>query len=157
MRWQNGGGKMENILYNPITGRFTRKIGKSKVGSLDKDGYLCIKVSNKTYKAHRLAWYLHYGAWPKDQLDHINGVRDDNRIENLREVTSQQNNFNRKPNSNSTSNYKGVSWCKRDKVWVSQIVVSGKNTRLGNFRSEIEAATAYDNAARVAHGACQWG
>lgn len=50
------------------------------------------------------------GDWPKDQLDHINGVRDDNRIENLREVTSQQNNFNRKPNSNSTSNYKGVSW-----------------------------------------------
>ena len=148
---------MENILYNPITGNFTRKVGKNKVGSLDKDGYLCIKVSNKTYKAHRLAWYLHYGDWPKDQLDHINGVRDDNRIENLREVTSQQNNFNRKPNSNSTSNYKGVSWCKRDKVWVSQIVVSGKNTRLGNFRSEIEAATAYDNAARVAHGACQWG
>ena len=157
MRCQNSGGKMENILYNPISGEFTRKVGKNKVGSLDKDGYLCIKVSNKTYKAHRLAWYLHYGDWPKDQLDHINGVRDDNRIENLREVTSQQNNFNRKPNSNSTSNYKGVSWCKRDKVWVSQIVVSGKNTRLGNFRSEIEAATAYDNAARVAHGACQWG
>ena len=148
---------MENILYNPITGKFTRRVGKNKVGSLDKDGYLCIKVSNKTYKAHRLAWYLHYGDWPKEQLDHINGIRDDNRIENLREVTSQQNNFNRKPNNNSTSNYKGVSWCKRDKVWVAQIVISGKNMRLGNFKSEIEAATAYDNVARLAHGAFQWG
>ena len=152
---------MENILYDPITGKFTRKVGKNKVGSLDKDGYLCIKVSNKTYKAHRLAWYLHYGDWPKDQLDHINGIRNDNRIENLREVTSQQNNFNRVSNKKSTSSYKGVSWVKRDKRWVAQIQVDGKNIRLGSFKNEIDAALAYDRAAAAAHGdykaAGQWG
>ena len=148
---------MENILYNPTTGKFTRKVGKSKVGSLDKDGYLCIKVSNKTYKAHRLAWFKHYGVWPKDQIDHINGIRDDNRINNLRETNNQGNSFNRGPHKNSTSKVKGVSWCSRDKVWVAQIKIDGIGRRLGSFRSEGEAAKAYRVAAKQAHGALQWG
>ena len=148
---------MENILYNPTTGKFTRKVGKNRVGSKDKDGYIVIKINNKNYKAHRLAWFLFYGKWPVLQIDHINGVRDDNRIENLREVTSQENNFNRKPKPGSTSKHKGVSWCKRDKRWIAQICVDGKNTRLGSFKNEEHASAAYDAAASVAQGACQWG
>ena len=75
----------------PATGTLTK--GNLKVGTRSYSGYLKCTFKRKEYYVHRICWYLHHGYWPT-QIDHINHDRADNRIENLREVNSQQNNMN---------------------------------------------------------------
>lgn len=81
--------------FQCIDGQITRDDRKNSTGSLDKDGYLIIKVKQRQFKAHRIAWLLHYGEFPSCELDHINRNRLDNRIENLRESTRKQQIKNR--------------------------------------------------------------
>jgi hypothetical protein len=87
--------------YNPETGEITRSDRKNSNGSLDFYGYRIIKIKGRQYKAHRLAWFLHYGQMPIGVIDHINSIKDDNRILNLRDVTQTENvKFTqRKPNA----------------------------------------------------------
>jgi len=120
-------------------------------GSYCKDGYLQGILFGVSYKLHRLIWLYHKGEFPKGSLDHINGVRDDNRIENLRECTPQQNSFNKK-SINKTSNYKGVCWNKNEKKWTAQYYCDGKKIFLGYFLEETLAAKAYDKAVKELHG-----
>ena len=76
----------KHLVYNPITG-VIKRIGRPNCnGHLDKDGYLIIKIKGRAVKAHRLAWLMFYGVSPLKEIDHINHVRNDNRISNLREV-----------------------------------------------------------------------
>ena len=82
---------LDGLKYDHLTGIITRRFYSSRkgerikqVGSLHKHGYLHCKVGSKHYKVHRLAWFLYYGEFPKNDIDHINGIRTDNRIENLR-------------------------------------------------------------------------
>lgn len=86
--------------YNPETGVFTRIDRKNGQGSLDKDGYLILKIGGKQHKAHRMAWLYVNGTMPRFNIDHINGVRTDNRIANLRDVPQavNVNNTKRLPN-----------------------------------------------------------
>ena len=93
---------------------------------------------------------MYNGYLPK-YVDHINGIRDDNRIENLREATNQQNNFNSGSKEGSSSQYKGVSWHKRGKKWVARYSLNGKQTHLGLFETEIEAYKAYSEATKKYH------
>ena len=127
------------------------KIG-SLFGRLDTQGYRTGRVFNKDYKEHRLIWLYHYNEWPKENIDHINGVRDDNKIENLRECSQLENSKNRLADKNSTSKYKGVSWRKSKNRWISYICSKGKNIYLGSFTDEIEAAKAYDTKVKELHG-----
>lgn len=127
------------------------KVG-SQAGCVKSDGYIRITILGIKYYEHRLVWLYHYGEWPKDQLDHINGIRDDNRIENLREATRQQNSFNKKSFTNSTSKYKGVHWSTRDKVWRAQRTLNKKTIYLGSFQTEEDAAEAYRRATVKIHG-----
>lgn len=87
--------------YNSETGEIIRTDRKNSTGSLDFYGYRIIKIKGKQYKAHRLAWFLHYGQMPLGVIDHINAIKDDNRILNLRDITQAENvRFTqRKPNS----------------------------------------------------------
>lgn len=89
---------LQHFNYND--GKITRDDRKNSNGSIDKDGYLIIKVKSKQFKAHRIAWFLYYGYFPKSELDHINRNKLDNRIENLRESNriEQNRNKDKKPN-----------------------------------------------------------
>lgn len=109
-------------------------------------------VFRKEYAAHRLAWFYHYGKFPKNQVDHINGVRDDNRIVNLREATCSQNCANRVAQSNNTSGMKGVSYHKAGAKWRADIQVDGKPLFLGLYKTTSAAESAYNLAAYLYFG-----
>lgn len=96
--------------------------------------------------SHRLAWLYTYGHWPIDQIDHINGIRDDNRICNLREVNNQQNQMNAKKRFDNTSGKTGVCYFSRDNNWRSTIVFKGKSHHLGYFETKEEAILAREEA-----------
>lgn len=146
----------ERIAYDPITGLFTRKLKsglmKPAPGSSTKDGYLQIDVCGKKHYAHRLAWIFISGAMPRWQVDHINGVRDDNRSANLRDSMQSENNKNRVNQKNSSSKLKGVSFCKGSGMWRARIQVNGKRICLGYYDSIDLAKAAYDEAASKLHG-----
>ena len=146
--------KLRELLhYEPETGIFTWKISNSSrvkvgdvAGCLNGDGYLQIRVQSRPHKAHRLAWLYVYGSWPKDQIDHINRNRPDNRIANLREVSRKQNNQNKSKPSNNTSGHPGVYWHKQNSKWRARIKQHQKNIHLGYF-TDIEEAVAARKAA----------
>jgi hypothetical protein len=121
----------------------------TRQGNRYKD--LCVK--GKRLKAHRVIFMLHHG-WCPLILDHINGDRDDNRIENLRMSDYNSNNMNARGNRNTTSKYKGVSKDTRNpkNPWKAQIQYNKKKYAIGNYRTEEEAAKAYDDRAKTYFG-----
>jgi hypothetical protein len=140
----------EILEYNEQTGIFTwkenRGSNKTKGKIADNKnlrGYITIGINGKRYKAHRLAWLYIYGDFPKGQIDHINGVRDDNRIENLRIVTNRQNCQNYK--IHREGKLVGNSFHKNNKKWQSSIVINGKQKYLGYYETQQEAHEAYLN------------
>jgi hypothetical protein len=93
----------EYLRYEPKTGKFfwQKKISshikvESSAGTINKKGYIQIQMDLRCYRAHRIAWFLYHGSWPKQDIDHINGIPWDNRIENLRQVTRSKNQQNKK-------------------------------------------------------------
>ena len=128
--------------------RFAGKVA----GCINGIGYREIGVNGNNYLSHRLAWLLHYGAWPTNEIDHINNDPADNRIENLREATHFQNMRNRSSVKESTSKYLGVYWDKQHDKWKAQIRVDGTKYHLGYFTVEKDAARAYNEAAKKYHG-----
>jgi len=112
-------------------------------GCMHKSGYRQIKFGQTMYPAHRIMWIYHNGSIDENmQIDHINGIKTDNRIENLRLVTAQQNCFNR-----SKLTAKGYCWNKAAQKWQATITVGKKNKHLGLFTNEEDARKAYlDNA-----------
>ena len=114
-------------------------------GTKHRDGYIQIRFKGKSYKAHRLIWILHNDAIPNDlQIDHINGVKDDNHIDNLRLVTPQENMWN-------LTKAKGYSWNKDVSKFQARIRISGILKALGYFTNEEDARQAYLNAKAKYH------
>ncbi|WP_373418496.1 HNH endonuclease [Roseinatronobacter sp. S2] len=152
--------RLRHLLhYDRRSGLFTWKTtraGNAKkgsiAGSLGSDGYVRIKVEGTLYTAHRLAYLYVKDHWPPAMVDHENGVRSDNRWDNLRAATHQQNQFNRAPNKRSTSGRKGVSLCRRSGLWQAQISVNGRNRHLGRFKCPEKAERVYQDAAKALHG-----
>ena len=101
--------------------------------------------------AHRLAWLYHYGQWPNGDLDHINEVKDDNRISNLREATRAQNMQNVRRHKHNTSGYKGVSWMPDRHKWRAYIFVNYKQQHIGLYNSPEEARDARRSAETRLH------
>ena len=119
-----------------------------KAGGLDKNGYHRVLIEGKTLFTHRVVLYLESGIWPTEEVDHINGVRNDNRPLNLRLVTKSQNNKGFKAKSEgTTSKYRGVGLKSKEKLWRAYITLDGVHKHLGYFISEEEAARAYNEAA----------
>lgn len=103
-------------------------------------------------QAHRVAWFLHYGRFPNGELDHIDGDKANNRIENLRVATRSQNTAYRGKTKRNTSGFKGVCWHRRDKRWRASIGSKGRRLDLGSFSTPEEAFEAYKAAAVHHHG-----
>jgi hypothetical protein len=140
----------ELLEYNPETGIFTRKIGigGQKAGAIAgkqrKDGYIDINISPKRYLAHRLAWLYIHDSWPNQMLDHINGIRNDNKISNLREVTNSENQQNKtKARKDSNSKFQCVNYKPSHKKWEAYITVNRVKKHIGHFDSPEEAHAAY--------------
>lgn len=138
--------KLKELLsYDEKTGIFiwkianTRRIHVGDEAGRIKEGYIKIGINNKEYYAHRLAWLYIYGDWPNKFIDHINGNRSDNRIENLREVTQAENVRNSKMPKTNTSGIKGVRWNKKDGKWRAQCGIGGKMIYVGQYDSISEA------------------
>lgn len=127
--------------YNPETGVITRLSDGRCEWTKDSRKYLQVVIDGKKWQAHRLAWILHYGKLPKGVIDHINGDKKDNRIVNLRDVTTRENSSNMKRHRNGR--LVGATWHKATKKYESRIRVRGRLIHLGLFDTEIEAHGAY--------------
>lgn len=149
--------EIKNFLdYCPETGLFTWVVDAAKnvkagkiAGCIQSHGYIYIALKKKRYSAHRLAWFFCYGKWPTKHIDHINGNKTDNRIENLREATTSENGQNRAANKNTKTGFKGVT--AHNKKFRAEITHQGKTHYLGVFMTAKEASEAYKKAAKQLH------
>jgi hypothetical protein len=156
----------ELLTYDPNTGDFIWKERTSKhftptphrtaewlcrwwntrfanvqAGSLDPHQYVLIRINGIDYRAHRVAWVMTYGVEPK-YIDHINGVCNDNRIENLRSVTSEDNTKNAKRRCDNQSGVTGVSYFRPKNTWRARINYKNATITLGYYRTKEEAIAA---------------
>jgi len=142
------------FIYDNENGVLYRRInrGPSKagdfVGTVTDRGYLSVEIESRTYYVHRIIWFMIHGDWPKNQIDHINGNRCDNRLENLRDVSSGENCRNSKMPCNNKSGVTGVKFHKRTGKWKAQVFVEGKSKFLGYFSNIEDAENAVSNARR---------
>lgn len=139
-----------NLHYDSIAGIFTWIISNSNrvnvgdvAGYTTNDGYVQIRVNRKLYMAHRLAFLYMTGGFPIEEIDHINGLRNDNRWINIREATRLENCQNTPIQKNNTSGFTGVVWDKKNKNWMSRITVNGKTINIGRFDNPHDAYKSY--------------
>lgn len=131
-------------------GKLIRKNG-AVAGSVNKRGYRVICVDYKLYKAHRLVFLYHHGHLPT-QVDHINGDKDDNRIENLRAADNSKNMMNRKAMRSNTSGHKNVFWDKSAGKWAVKVGLNRKLHHVGRFNNIKDAVDAAHIAREKLHG-----
>ncbi len=147
---------LKSILdYDPETGIFVwivKPCKKIRIGAIagtvkpNKRG-IGVTIDYKTYSAHRLAWLWMTGSWPENIIDHKDGCPKNNKWNNLRLATSNQNQWNSKTPKNNTSGYKGVCWDKERNKWIVHIRINIKRKYIGRFDDIKEAASAYNEAA----------
>lgn len=138
----------EIFTYDKSNGIFLRIKGTRKVGYVNTKGYIRISVDGKGYFAHHLAWLYVYGIFPETTIDHINNVRTDNSIDNLRLVSCAENSKNMKMNKNNKTGIVGVSWSSKARKWSAEITVNLSQIKLGLFTS-IEDAINTRNKAEI--------
>lgn len=139
--------------YDPETGIFIYRIARSnrhagsQAGARRRDGYTTLSIDGTRYYAHRIAWLYVTGHWPKNDIDHADGDRTNNRWSNLRDATRSQNIANTSRRSTNRSGIKGVFLNAQTRRWYSQITVNGLVHHLGHFDTREQAANAYRVAA----------
>lgn len=129
-----------------FNGRFA---GEPVICQCREDGYLGGLVGGVRLLMHQAVWLMETGEWPEKQIDHIDGNRRNNRFENLRLASNAQNSRNSRARKGSSA-YKGVYWRKDKSLWRVQLMIDGVRKEIGHFKSETEAALAY-NAAAIEH------
>lgn len=141
----------ELLIYNPDNGNFywkkgTGRVGKGYVaGTKIEAGYIHIQIDEKLYNGSRLAWFYVHGYFSENEIDHIDRIRSNNAINNLREVSHScnlQNSGNRK---DTTTGVKGVNYNKRSKKFIALIHVNKIRYYLGCFDNKLDAAIARHN------------
>jgi hypothetical protein len=146
--WKADGFKESGILHSRRKGKLA--------GTLDQKGYRSVKIKNVSVKCHRVVFKMFNGYLPKI-IDHIDGNRSNNRIENLREATPSQNVWNSKTQSNSKSGVKGVCWHKQKKKWMASCAVNRRIFYLGYFDDINDAVKVLESFRKINHKdfACQ--
>lgn len=147
------------LTYDPESGLLTWRISRGRVragdvaGCADPKGYWRVGVDGTYYRRCRIAWALHYKFWPENQIDHINGVRSDDRICNLRDVAASINEQNKGGAiaTNRSSGLMGVTWNSGKQNWKAQISVNGRNKHLGYFKDASAAHAVYLEAKKLLH------
>lgn len=157
----------EVLEYDPGTGILTWKPrnGKTRIertwdgryagktaGSFSSKGYLQFSIDGVGLKAHRVIWAMMTGEWPKDEIDHKDCNKGNNRWSNLREATSSQNAMNRRLRSDNAVGLKGVSWSAGQRAWIAQIMLDGQWIKLGTSDCPAAAHFSYLIAADVYFG-----
>ena len=144
---------LSTLAYSHITGEFTwirktcdKVVIGSIAGSMQTNGYACIRINRKLYLSHRLAFMYMTGAFPVLDVDHINGIRTDNRWCNLREVTRKENSKNGAKPSTNTSGVLGVGKHRNTGKWTARISVNNKTKYLGLFADFSDAVQARQEA-----------
>ena len=135
--------------YNPDTGVLTWRIKPSRgikigsqAGTPTSAGYIAFQISKKKMYAHRAIWAYVYGIWPPEEIDHINHIRNDNRLCNLRLANRLQNSHNTQKHAKNLSGYKGVAWHNRNKKWQVQMLFCNKSYYVGQFLNLQDAVQA---------------
>jgi len=141
--YRNGELYWKNCLYKAYNGK--------KAGGIHQTGYWRLKINKKSYQAHRVIFAMHHGHMPK-QIDHIDGNKSNNKIENLREATPSQNGWNRFLQKNNKSGIKGISWRKDCNRWLAQVRVNYKIFYLGLFEDVEKAKIALSEFRSKHHG-----
>ncbi|RKM32205.1 HNH endonuclease signature motif containing protein [Moraxella catarrhalis] len=138
----------EYLRYNETKGEFTwiKRPNKNihlhtRAGTKNSAGYRVISLFGKRYLEHRLAWFYVHGEMPKHEIDHINQIRDDNRISNLRQVTHSENQRN-KTRKDSRVDEIGIWWCRRRKRYIAEISLNRKKVYQKSFTDIDEAISA---------------
>jgi len=144
----------EGALYWKIRPSYRADIG-DMAGTLSNTGYYAVSIKRKKYSVHRLIFLMHHGYLP-EIIDHIDGNKLNNTIENLRQVNSAQNIWNQPTRSTNTSGAKNVSWHKRQKKWNVKIMVNGVNKHIGCFDDFEFAELVSIEAIAKYHGEYRW-
>ena len=150
--------RLKQVLhYDPTTGVFTwtacrlsRYTGTRAGNVSNVHGYERINIDKISYRSHRLAWLYVYGEFPETGIDHINRVKTDNRIANLRVANQAENGQNMSMSILNKSGCRGVNWDKATGRWMSGIIVNGKKINIGRFLCK-EDAIAARKAAEIQH------
>jgi hypothetical protein len=148
-----------NLHYDALTGifkwrqrRFRAQSGLA-AGCINREGYRQIRLDDKLYVASRLAWIYSHGEIPAAfEIDHRNGIRDDDRLENLRLATDRQQAQNRGRLRNNTSGKTGVIWNRRKRIWMAKIRIRGRRVYIGSAKSFEAACRLRDAAERICFG-----
>lgn len=145
LRWD---GEAFYWLPRPGAERFNARRAGTRAGWLAENGYRCIMVGRRLCREHRLAWLVHTGSWPAQEIDHINGDPADNRIENLRDVSHRVNGRNTRMRSDNKSGISGVHWHSGTAMWRVALKIDGKLHSIGRFKNKDDAAAARNAAAK---------
>lgn len=119
-------------------------------GSKTNCGYISVRLNKKPYQAHKLIYFMIYGEWP-EFIDHINGDRTDNRIENLRPATRTQNIWNQGITGRNTSGIKGVCFDKSCERWYARVTANGA-TKRKTFKKLVDAESWVIETRNIMHG-----
>lgn len=145
----------QRYAYDPITGEFTSLKSGKTVGCKNDRGYLKVVISGREYKLHRLAFLAMTGDWPKHEVDHINGIKSDNRWANLRDVDGVTNTHNQvRPRKDNSTGFLGVSWHRKSGRFRAAVELRGKAVFSKTFDTPEEAHAAYVEAKRRLHRGC---
>ncbi len=144
------------LAYDPDSGQFTWRAARGRIpagaiaGATQSLGYRQIMIDGRRVLAGRLAWFYMTGDWPKQEIDHVNGVRGDDAFANLREATRSQNNQNRR--AYGRSGVKGAFWVQRQRKWRASMKLNGRVVTLGMFDTAEAAGAEYARAAAERYG-----
>jgi len=139
---------MSRARYDIDTGHFTEIATGKRLGSKNKRGYRMLGGRLE----HRVVWLIVHGVWPEQEIDHVNGIKDDNRLHNLRLATRSENQRNVGKTKSNSSGFKGVYRDKSTGKWRAQMKIAGRNKWLGTYNNIEDASSAYRAAAKKYHG-----